>query len=124
MDVTIPPTAYPALAKPMQRRMAHRLETLKAYVARRSEPTHTTEASRDISALYMVYDRWRSAHEVDDPGLKQVIDRCATEASFAFRAGTVEVLGLCADCCDCKDTTAEREGHDGRPDRHYYGVVL
>ena len=90
------PKVYRALARLVQNRMARRLETLKAYVARRSEPTLLADVAEDTSALFIICDSCRSVGEIDDPELGRLIGHRATAARFTPRTGTIEILGLCA----------------------------
>lgn len=93
-----PPTVYRALAWLVRHGRVQRLETLKAYVARRSERDLPAGPTRDTSALFIICDRCRSVGEIDDPGLSRLIGRRATAAMFTPRTGTIEILGVCGRC--------------------------
>ena len=93
-----PPTVYRALAWLVRHGRVHRLEMLKAYVARRSERDLPAGPARDTSALFIICDRCRSVGEIDDPGLSRLIGRRATAAMFTPRTGTIEILGVCGRC--------------------------
>ncbi len=105
-----PPTVYRALTWLVRNHMVHRLETLKAYVALRSDIDLLTGPARDTSALFIICDRCRSVSEIDDPGLGRLIGRRATEAMFTPRTGTIEILGLCAQCRSQNPSMTERDG--------------
>ena len=89
--------------------MARRLETLKAYVARRSEPTLLADAAEDTSVLFIICDSCRSVGEIDDPELGRLIGHRATAARFTPRTGTIEILGLCARCRDGVPVVAKHD---------------
>ena len=93
-----PPTVYRALAWLVRHGRVHRLETLKAYVARRSERDLPAGPARDTSALFIICDRCRSVGEIHDPWLSRLIGRRATAAMFTPRTGTIEILGVCGRC--------------------------
>ena len=93
-----PPTVYRALAWLVRHGKVHRLETLKAYVARRPERSLPAGPARHTSALFIICDRCRSVGEIDDPGLSHLIGRRATAAMFTPRTGTIEILGVCGRC--------------------------
>ncbi len=89
--VTAPPTVYRALNRLIAEGLAHRLESLNAFVACK-HPSHRGGVVFAICEECGTVTEFNEAH---------VIDRLAgwaNKAKFAVREMTLELRGLCASC--------------------------
>jgi Fur family zinc uptake transcriptional regulator len=85
-----PPTVYRALEFLERHGLAHRIESLNAYVAcRRVGETH--------AAAFLICDCCGATAEVE-PKAAGEIDAVAAEAGYRLTAVTIEAHGLCAAC--------------------------
>jgi Fur family transcriptional regulator, zinc uptake regulator len=96
--VAAPPTVYRALKKLVSEGKAHRVESLNAFVAC-SHPEHS-EHDRDHAArvCFAICDRCGAIEEIVNPVSAESLAADLSKLSFAPRAITIEVRGLCARC--------------------------
>ncbi len=86
-----PPTVYRALAFLERLGLAHRIESLNAFVAcRAGEGGH--------SAAFLICDCCGATQEFEAPAASEVA-RAGAAAGYQLRGITIEAHGLCADCC-------------------------
>ena len=92
----IPPAiVYRALDFLQQHGLAHKLETLNAFVA-----CTRACAGPSTPVFLLVCDRCRQSREVRNPALYTTIDRALRGEGFALGGGTIEIRGRCAACAD------------------------
>ncbi|CAN5316365.1 Fur family transcriptional regulator [soil metagenome] len=90
-----PPTVYRALEFLEREGLAHRIESLNAFVACR----HPAEAPDDgpHAAAFLICDCCGATREIEPRVGGDLADQ-AVAAGYAIRAVTVEAHGLCTDC--------------------------
>jgi Fur family zinc uptake transcriptional regulator len=85
-----PPTVYRALDFLERQGLAHRIESLNAYVAcRQGDKPHV--------AAFLICDCCHTSREVESGGPPDLID-AGSDMGFTFKGVTIEGHGLCADC--------------------------
>jgi Fur family transcriptional regulator, zinc uptake regulator len=90
--ISAPPTVYRALSQLIDRGLAHRLESVSAYVA-------CTEPSRQHeSAIFIICSDCGSYEELRDTTVLKRLRAKASERSFKVDKTTIEMRGQCADC--------------------------
>jgi Fur family transcriptional regulator, zinc uptake regulator len=89
--VTAPPTVYRALQRLIEDGLAHRLESLNAFVAC-SHPHHHGKA------VFAICDACGTVTEFDSPSSIKALQNWAETAKFQVRAMTLELRGSCAQC--------------------------
>lgn len=89
-----PLQVYRALEKLMEFGMAHRLESLNAYVAcsHRHRPGGL--------AVFAICDDCGDVTEFQDDDIRERLAQRAAAEKFAFEHATVELHGLCRDCSE------------------------
>ena len=95
-----PPTVYRALGQLIEDGLAHRLESVNAFVPCRM-------AHRPLGGTVSMLCRDCGTVEalVDEP-LSELLRRCAAERRFQIDKVTVELRGLCAACLSPKEVRA------------------
>lgn len=86
-----PPTVYRSLDKLIEKGLAHRLESLNAYVACR-HPHHQEMAA------FAICERCGLVTEFSDPSITERLTQWSDENSFHSKKVTVEIRGLCDIC--------------------------
>ncbi|WMS42487.1 transcriptional repressor [Acuticoccus sp. MNP-M23] len=86
-----PPTAYRALERLIGLGLAHRLESINAYVACCAEHT-------DASPLFAICDDCGLVDEVSDHDAVASLSASAGRSGFAPKKSVVELHGVCAGC--------------------------
>ena len=87
-----PPTVYRALDFLTRIGLAHRIESLNAFIAcGLGERSHT--------AAFLVCDCCGTAREIEPPAAVSV-EAAAEAAGYRLSGVTIEAHGLCADCAD------------------------
>lgn len=86
-----PPTAYRALGRLIELGLAHRVESLSAYVVCCAD--HGAGA-----AAFSICDTCGSVDEVTEPRLSDGIAAAARRGGFAAEKSVVELHGRCAQC--------------------------
>lgn len=89
--VTAPPTVYRALQRLIDDGLAHRLESLNAFVAC-NHPHHTTKA------VFAICDSCGSVVEFDSAAAIKTLQAWAKTAEFQVRSMTLELRGTCKAC--------------------------
>ncbi len=86
-----PPTAYRALDFLLEQGLAHKLETLHAYIGC-SHPDHPH------ASQFLICTDCGAVKELEDPSIIHSIGRAATDSGFEAEMGVVEIKGRCAGC--------------------------
>ena len=90
--ISAPPTIYRALARLVARGLAHRIESLNAYVA------CTCEHRQEGHSLFLICDRCGNARELAEAGAFARLAACAGKTGFEVERASVEMHGVCAAC--------------------------
>ncbi len=106
--ITTPPTVYRALSRLINEGLAHRVESLNAFVscARSGHGASAADPHRDRRAAFAICERCGSTEEFTDGGAFAALDRWAEEHGFVIRRSMIEVTGCCAACRRLADETA------------------
>ena len=86
-----PPTIYRALDFLQETGLAHKIESLNAYVA-------CGHASHNHSAVFLICDTCHGAEELHATATNEALDAETTAAGFQMSRAVVEVRGKCRDC--------------------------
>ena len=86
-----PPTVYRALDFLLEQGLAHRLESLNAYVGC-AHPDHPH------ASQFLICDDCGDVAEVEDPIVARSLKAAGKEIGFRTRRPVVELLGTCAQC--------------------------
>jgi Fur family zinc uptake transcriptional regulator len=87
-----PPTVYRSLDKLIEKGLAHRLESLNAYVACK-HPHH----DHDMAA-FAICESCGLAREFTDPHISDRLAHWSDDHAFRPKKMTVEIRGLCETC--------------------------
>lgn len=90
--ISAPPTVYRALSRLVEEGLAHRLESINAYVAC-AEPQH-----RHSAAAFTICSDCGAIEEMVDPAVVKRLHTRATDSGFKVNDTTIELRGRCADC--------------------------
>ncbi len=90
--ITAPPTVYRALNRLIEEGLAHRLESLNAFVA--CTQAHAPQAV----VLFTICDQCGTATEIADDTLGGQLSARLTDTDFHMNGATVEVHGTCGPC--------------------------
>lgn len=99
--ITAPPTVYRALARLVDEGLAHRVESINAYVA----CAHSHHG--DGSVIFAICDNCGMVEEIED---SEVLDRLRTAVAsdnFVVHRMAVEVHGHCSQCAEPAEMAAE-----------------
>lgn len=91
--ISAPPTVYRALNKLIEIGLAHRLESLNAFVACSHDDDHLG------SVVFMICGTCGETREVVDRSLEQHLRQASGDSAFHVEKATIELRGHCADCC-------------------------
>lgn len=94
--VSAPPTVYRALQRLIDDGLAHRLESLNAFVAC-DHPHHTGRA------VFAICDACGTVKEFDSPAAVKSLQAWAGKNDFKIRSMTMEIRGRCGDCMAGQD---------------------
>jgi Fur family zinc uptake transcriptional regulator len=86
-----PPTVYRALDRLIELGLAHRIESLNAFVACRHDHA-------EHPAAFAICDGCGSVTEFHDHDVESRLSRWSREHGFRSRRTTVEIRGLCGAC--------------------------
>ncbi|HAE25832.1 MULTISPECIES: transcriptional repressor [Hyphomonas] len=86
-----PPTIYRALDFLQETGLAHKIESLNAYVA-------CGHASHRHSAVFLICDKCHGAEELHAEATSQALKAETDAAGFKMSRAVVEVRGICRDC--------------------------
>ena len=89
--LSAPPTVYRALNRLIEDGLAHRLESLNAFVACR-HPHHKG------TAAFAICDGCGTVREFHEAESVRRLDAAAFEAGFTVKEMTIELRGRCKDC--------------------------
>ena len=87
-----PPTVYRALGRLIEEGLAHRLESVNAFVACQTGYRHRG------GTVFMLCRDCGAAEELVDEPLSALLSQCAAERLFQVEKVTVELQGICAAC--------------------------
>jgi Fur family transcriptional regulator, zinc uptake regulator len=105
--ISAPLTVYRALSQLIDRGLAHRLESVSAYVAC-IEPGRQHE-----SAIFIICSDCGSYEELRDATLLKRLRAKASERSFKVDKTTLEMRGQCADCRRRRQSREHRPSDPG-----------
>lgn len=86
-----PPTVYRALAFLVEQGLAHRIDSLNAFIA-------CFDPERTHDAGFLICDRCKAVEEIADPAIGGAIRRAAGAQGFTPSRTVVEISGECAAC--------------------------
>lgn len=89
--VTAPPTVYRALQRLIDEGLAHRLESLNAFVA----CSHSHHRGK---AVFAICDGCGTVREFDNASAVRGLQAWAKDNDFQVRSMTLELRGRCASC--------------------------
>jgi Fur family transcriptional regulator, zinc uptake regulator len=90
--ISAPPTVYRALNRLMRDGLAHRLESMNAYVAC-ADTRHRHE-----TAIFAICHDCGHIDEMHEDGVVEQLMRTTSKYGFAVDQTTIEIRGLCASC--------------------------
>jgi Fur family zinc uptake transcriptional regulator len=90
--ISAPPTVYRALNRLMRDGLAHRLESMNAYVAC-ADTRHRHE-----TAIFAICHDCGHIDEMHEDGVVEQLMRTTSKYRFAVDQTTIEIRGLCASC--------------------------
>jgi len=88
---TAPPTVYRALAFLVEQGLAHRIDSLNAFVA-------CFDPERSHGAGFLICESCKSVEEIADPALSAAMRNAVASHGFQPRRAVVEISGVCAAC--------------------------
>ncbi len=86
-----PPTVYRALDFLLENRLAHKIQSLNAYVG-------CAQPQRRHVGQFLICNGCRQVAELDDPELQRMIESKASRAGLVAARQTVEITGRCPLC--------------------------
>lgn len=86
-----PPTVYRSLDKLIEKGLAHRLESLNAYVACKHPHHHEM-------AAFAICDNCGLVTEFSDPSINERLSQWSDDHAFCSKKVTVEIRGICEAC--------------------------
>ncbi len=98
-----PPTIYRALEFLEREGLAHRIESLSAYVACRGEPG-------GHAAFFLICDCCGRTEEIAAP-VDKALRGLASEAGYSLQTVSIEARGRCAACRDEPSEHVHAQGH-------------
>lgn len=102
--ISAPPTVYRALSRLVEEGLAHRVESMNAYVA----CAHTHHG--DSAVIFAICDQCGMVEEIEDPEAIDRLRAAADSEAFTVERMAVEVHGACG---DCSNTVAQAAKHSG-----------
>lgn len=98
--ITAPPTVYRALSRLVDEGLAHRVESINAYVA----CAHSHHSNGAV--IFAICDGCGMVEEIEDPDAVAGLKEAAKSESFSVLRVTAEVRGLCEQCKTPPDSAA------------------
>lgn len=92
-----PPTVYRALDKLTTEGLAHRIESLNAYVACHHKHGHAHEGADHVS-LFAVCTGCNAVRELDNPAVTAALSSIKGKFLSRIDRKVVELFGLCSTC--------------------------
>lgn len=86
-----PPTIYRALDFLQSIGLAHKIESLNAYVA-------CGHANHEHSAVFLICDKCGGAEELNADATSSALSEDLRAAGFEIKTTTIEARGICRDC--------------------------
>lgn len=102
--ISAPPTVYRALNKLIKMGLAHRLESLNAFVACSHDDYHLG------SVIFMICGTCGETREVVDHSVEQHLRQASGDCAFHVEQATIELRGHCAVC----ESKAHENNHAGQ----------
>lgn len=96
--ITAPPTIYRALNRLIENGLAHKIESLNAFVA-------CTHASHKGAAVFVVCDACEMVTELEQPLVERVLRDWAKLARFEVQRMSLELRGQCSGCSSREDVS-------------------
>ena len=96
-----PPTVYRALEFLLEQGLAHKLETLHAFVGC-AHPDHPH------SSQFLICAECGRVTELEDESITRCLRSAASESGFQSRRPVVELIGTCA-ACSARDEARDRD---------------
>ena len=95
--VKAPPTVYRALGKLIEMGLAHKLESLNAFVAcaHGQSCAHSQEA-----VAFAVCEKCGSVEEFESKELTQTLSAWVAKRKFSLHKSTLELRGICCSCAE------------------------
>jgi Fur family zinc uptake transcriptional regulator len=97
--ISAPPTVYRALNRLVEEGLAHRVESINAYVVC-SHSHHDDEA-----AIFAICDDCGMVTEIDDEGAISKLRHIADSSNFVIQNVAIEIRGLCGECSEKQAST-------------------
>lgn len=94
--IKAPPTVYRALEQLMRNGLAHRIESLNAFVACHSGHAHGQPCA--TSSFFTICSECGRTEEVEHENLRQLLGSMAEAIGFAHTRSQLELHGNCAQC--------------------------
>lgn len=95
--VKAPPTVYRALGKLIELGLAHKLESLNAFVACAHD--HSQDHSHDAVA-FAVCEKCGAVDEFESKALGRTLNAWASKRRFSLQKTTLELRGICCACAE------------------------
>jgi Fur family zinc uptake transcriptional regulator len=86
-----PPTVYRALAFLVEQGLAHRIDSLNAFVA-------CFDSERSHDAGFLICDTCKAVEEIAENAVGEAVRQSVTARGFHPRRTVVEISGICAAC--------------------------
>ncbi|MEM1370904.1 MAG: Fur family transcriptional regulator [Pseudomonadota bacterium] len=102
VQLKAPPTIYRALNRLIERGLAHKLESVNAYVACSHEhgDGHCATPDHGMNSVFALCADCKSVTEFGQPEVVQALRAWADGNGFELSSMTLELQGRCADCRD------------------------
>lgn len=100
--LSAPPTVYRALNRLIEKGLAHRLESVNAFIACAHDHNHGTEACSNpghgVSAIFAVCSACGAVTEFEDQTVTDRLTKWAASNAFDLTGMTLELRGQCKTC--------------------------
>lgn len=93
--LSAPPTVYRSLNRLIEDGLAHRLESLNAFVACKHDHE---DGHRHGATVFAICESCGKVQEFDEPKTTEQLKKWAKSVDFAVRSMTLELRGRCSDC--------------------------
>lgn len=90
--ISAPPTVYRALTRLISEGLAHRLESLNAFVSCTHRHPHSN------AAIFMICNDCGATNELSDSGVAERLAKKAAARKFVVKTTTIELRGHCEQC--------------------------
>ncbi|MEO1205846.1 MAG: Fur family transcriptional regulator [Pseudomonadota bacterium] len=96
--LSAPPTVYRALNRLIEKGLAHKLETLNAFVACAHTDCSCHPHGHTSGAVFAVCTKCSAVTEFEDQKATQALTDWANTSGFELESMTLELRGTCASC--------------------------